>query len=133
MSPKGTVRHHPGRRGSVVDQLSEAMKASGHCAPFTGADGAHCPHGRERKRGLPIRLGEMELAPMRVILIVGAVTLALAGTPNHTDAKGCIRGAVAGGVTGHFAGHHSLLGAASGCAIGHHEAAKNAREQQHPQ
>ena len=70
---------------------------------------------------------------MRVILTCMAVTLALAGTPNHADAKGCIKGAVVGGVAGHFAGHHGLLGAAAGCAIGHHEAAKNAREQQHLQ
>jgi hypothetical protein len=27
-----------------------------------------------------------------------------------------------------MAGHHGVLGAAAGCAIGHHEAAKRARE-----
>jgi hypothetical protein len=31
-----------------------------------------------------------------------------------------------------MAGHHGLLGAAAGCAIGHHEATKNARENQNP-
>ena len=35
-------------------------------------------------------------------------------------AVGCISGAVAGGVAGHYAGHHGLLGAAAGCAVGHH-------------
>jgi hypothetical protein len=34
-----------------------------------------------------------------------------------------------GGVAGHYARHHGLLGAAVGCAIGHHEATKHARDQ----
>ncbi|OSI24822.1 hypothetical protein BST65_16780 [Bradyrhizobium canariense] len=38
-------------------------------------------------------------------------------------AKGCIKGAIVGGVAGHMAGH-GKLGAAAGCAIGHHEANK---------
>jgi hypothetical protein len=32
---------------------------------------------------------------------------------------------VVGGVAGHLASHHGLLGAAAGCAIGHHEANKH--------
>lgn len=56
--------------------------------------------------------------------------------PVAAEAKGCIKGAVVGGVAGHMAGHHGLLGAAAGCAIGHHEAdkadaARNARGQAH--
>lgn len=39
------------------------------------------------------------------------------------EAKGCIKGAVVGGVAGHMAGH-GKLGAAAGCAVGHHEAHK---------
>jgi len=39
------------------------------------------------------------------------------------DAKGCIKGAIVGGVAGHMAGH-GKVGAAAGCAIGHHEANK---------
>jgi uncharacterized protein YcfJ len=39
------------------------------------------------------------------------------------DAKGCIKGAVVGGAAGHMAGH-GKLGAAAGCAVGHHEANK---------
>jgi uncharacterized protein YcfJ len=39
------------------------------------------------------------------------------------EAKGCIKGAVVGGVAGHMAGH-GKLGAAAGCAVGHHEANK---------
>ncbi|HZV05569.1 MAG TPA: hypothetical protein VE999_10845 [Gemmataceae bacterium] len=49
---------------------------------------------------------------------VAGVALASCGA---AEAKGCIKGAVAGGVAGHLAGH-GKLGAAAGCAIGHHEA-----------
>lgn len=48
--------------------------------------------------------------------------LALASIP-PAEAKGCIKGAIVGGVAGHMAGH-GKLGAAAGCAIGHHEANK---------
>ncbi len=41
---------------------------------------------------------------------------------------GCVTGAAVGGVAGHVAGHHGLIGAAAGCAIGHHEAVKKERE-----
>jgi hypothetical protein len=50
----------------------------------------------------------------------------LAGTPAF--AAGCLKGAAIGGVGGHFLGHHGLIGAGVGCVIGHHEAAKHARE-----
>ena len=36
--------------------------------------------------------------------------------------------AVVGGIAGHFA-HHPVVGAAVGCAIGHHRAAVQQREQ----
>ena len=49
-----------------------------------------------------------------------AIALASCGA---AEAKGCIKGAVIGGVAGHMAGH-GKLGAAAGCAIGHHEANK---------
>jgi hypothetical protein len=55
------------------------------------------------------------------------LTVSLAGPPAH--ANGCIKGAVVGGVAGHFAGHHGLLGAAGGCAIGHHMANSHAQQQ----
>lgn len=51
---------------------------------------------------------------------VAALALASVGS---ADAKGCIKGAIVGGVAGHMAGH-GKLGAAAGCAIGHHEANK---------
>jgi uncharacterized protein YcfJ len=51
---------------------------------------------------------------------VAALSLASIAT---ADAKGCIKGAIVGGVAGHMAGH-GKVGAAAGCAIGHHEANK---------
>ena len=39
------------------------------------------------------------------------------------EAKGCIKGAIVGGVAGHMAGH-GKMGAAAGCAVGHHSANK---------
>jgi hypothetical protein len=59
---------------------------------------------------------------------VVALTFAFAVAAVPANAKGCIKGALVGGVAGHLA-HHTLLGAAAGCMIGHHEAAKRAREQ----
>ena len=44
------------------------------------------------------------------------------------SAKGCIKGAIVGGVAGHVAHHHGLMGAAAGCAIGHHMANKKAKD-----
>jgi uncharacterized protein YcfJ len=55
---------------------------------------------------------------------VCAVALVL-GAAGSADAKGCIKGAIVGGVAGHMAGH-GKLGAAAGCAVGHHEANKAA-------
>jgi hypothetical protein len=55
-------------------------------------------------------------------ILVSACLLAIASiTP--AEAKGCLKGAIVGGVAGHMAGH-GKLGAAAGCAIGHHEANK---------
>ncbi|WP_024512098.1 hypothetical protein [Bradyrhizobium sp. ARR65] len=51
---------------------------------------------------------------------VATIALASCGA---AEAKGCIKGALVGGAAGHMAGH-GKLGAAAGCAIGHHEANK---------
>lgn len=41
------------------------------------------------------------------------------------EAAGCLKGAAVGGTAGHFVGKgHGVLGAAAGCAYGHHRAAK---------
>ncbi len=57
-----------------------------------------------------------------------ATALGVTFTAHQADAAGCLKGAAVGGVAGHMAGHHTLLGAGAGCAIGHHEAAKQERE-----
>ena len=67
---------------------------------------------------------------MKTFLGCAALALALGmmstGLPTApADAKGCLKGAAVGGVAGHVAGHHGFVGAAAGCAIGHHEAKKN--------
>ena len=71
---------------------------------------------------------------MRHLLIAGVAAgialLPLGAAPAH--AKGCLKGAAVGGVAGHMAGH-GVLGAAAGCAIGHHEANKNGGENQQSQ
>ncbi len=59
-------------------------------------------------------------------LIIVAVSVARFGlaASSTAEAKGCIKGAIVGGVAGHLAGH-GKVGAAAGCAIGHHEANKS--------
>lgn len=56
-------------------------------------------------------------------IILSVTALALVGSVNVASA-GCLGGAAVGGVAGHVAGHHGLLGAAAGCAVGHHMAKK---------
>jgi hypothetical protein len=59
-----------------------------------------------------------------------AISIGLAAI-NPADAKGCIKGAIVGGAAGHIAGHHGVVGAAFGCAIGHHEANKRQDNENH--
>jgi hypothetical protein len=54
--------------------------------------------------------------------VLGAVSFGAA----PAEARGCLKGAAVGGLAGHMAGH-GVLGAAGGCAVGHHMA--NRREQ----
>jgi hypothetical protein len=68
---------------------------------------------------------------LSIALVAAALAFAGAASPGTAYAAGCLRGAAVGGVTGHFVGHHTVAGAAIGCAIGHHEAAKRAREERH--
>ncbi len=62
-------------------------------------------------------------------LTLAAAAVALvafsAGTP--AEAKGCLKGAVVGGVAGHMVGH-GKMGAAAGCAVGHHKANKKDKQ-----
>jgi hypothetical protein len=66
----------------------------------------------------------------KALFACAALALAFTVTAAPADAKGCIKGALVGGVAGHYAGHHGWLGAAAGCAIGHHRANQNAKNQQ---
>jgi uncharacterized protein YcfJ len=60
---------------------------------------------------------------MKFILTAIFATAVALVSLSAADAKGCIKGAIVGGIAGHVAGH-GKLGAAAGCAIGHHEANK---------
>jgi hypothetical protein len=64
-----------------------------------------------------------EIPFMKMILAAACVAAISMASITGADAKGCIKGAIVGGVAGHMAGH-GKLGAAAGCAIGHHEANK---------
>ena len=60
---------------------------------------------------------------MRTILTAMVISAAVASFAGAAEAKGCIKGAIVGGVAGPKAGH-GKMGAAAGCAIGHHSANK---------
>ena len=60
---------------------------------------------------------------MKTFLTGLVFTAAALGFSAQADAKGCIKGAIVGGIAGHMAGH-GKMGAAAGCAIGHHNAKK---------
>ncbi|MGZ5848945.1 MAG: hypothetical protein ACXWJJ_15865 [Ramlibacter sp.] len=66
---------------------------------------------------------------MKTSLVAAAMLACLAATP-VAQAKGCLKGAAVGGVAGHVARKHGGVGAAAGCAIGHHRAAKKEEAQQ---
>jgi len=65
---------------------------------------------------------------MKTVLSFAVLAFAIGFTGAPADAKGCLKGAAVGGVAGHVAGHHGFIGAAAGCAIGHHEANKREKE-----
>lgn len=68
---------------------------------------------------------QREDATMKSVIISFAAVLVvglLAGSTS-AEAKGCIKGAIVGGVAGSMAGH-GKMGAAAGCAVGHHRANK---------
>jgi hypothetical protein len=61
----------------------------------------------------------------KLIMVCASALLALAAFSGAAEAKGCIKGAIVGGIAGKMAGH-GKVGAAAGCAIGHHRASKAA-------
>jgi hypothetical protein len=70
----------------------------------------------------------------KLVLASVIVSLPLAFASGGASAKpGCLKGAAVGAVGGHFLGKHHVLGAAAGCAVGHHMAKKQEREQQQAQ
>ncbi len=58
--------------------------------------------------------------------LAAAVVLTLLGSVASAQA-GCITGAIVGGVAGHMVGH-GKVGAAAGCAVGHHNAVKDKQQ-----
>ena len=60
----------------------------------------------------------------KLLIVVAALTLPLSVVTDQAEAKGCLKGAVVGGAVGHVARRHGVIGAAIGCAIGHHRAKK---------
>jgi hypothetical protein len=65
---------------------------------------------------------------MRIFAVAAIVAFTLgAGLAGPAQAKGCLKGAVVGGLAGHMA-HHGVLGAAGGCAVGHHMASKHQKQ-----
>jgi hypothetical protein len=48
------------------------------------------------------------------------------------EAKGCIKGAIVGGAGGMLV-HHPVIGAATGCVVGHHMAHQRAKREREAQ
>ena len=65
----------------------------------------------------------------RLIAVSFLMSLSLASTGVAYAKPSCLKGAAAGAVGGHFLGRHHVLGAAVGCAVGHHMSKKQEREQ----
>lgn len=60
--------------------------------------------------------------------IFGVVICSMFLMSSFAQAAGCIKGAVVGGVAGHLK-HHAVIGAVAGCAIAHHLAAQEKKQQ----
>jgi hypothetical protein len=65
---------------------------------------------------------------MKTTLIAVSLVMSLASAGAYAKPS-CLKGAAAGAVGGHFLGKHHVLGAAVGCAVGHHMSKKQEREQ----
>jgi hypothetical protein len=65
---------------------------------------------------------------MKATLIAVSLAMSLASAGVYAKPS-CLKGAAAGAVGGHFLGKHHVLGAAVGCAVGHHMSKKQEREQ----
>jgi hypothetical protein len=65
---------------------------------------------------------------MKTTLLIATLAASLLTLAPAAQAKGCLKGAVVGGAAGAVAVHHGLLGAAAGCLVGRHHAAKKEQE-----
>ncbi len=65
---------------------------------------------------------------MKIKSVVAGALMAATASVGAANA-GCLTGAVVGGVGGHYVGHHPFLGAAAGCAVGHHMAVMKHRRE----
>ena len=66
---------------------------------------------------------------MKAVAIALSFAVAASGAATSAGAVGCISGAVVGGGAAHVTMHkHALLGAAAGCAVGHHMAVMKKRK-----
>lgn len=64
--------------------------------------------------------------PMKPIVFLAGVAFLGFASVTSASAAGCLKGAAIGGVAGHMAGHGGI-GAAAGCAVGHHKASKKSK------
>ncbi len=107
-----------GRFASMRMALDSLPGGCGNSAPDRNAK-------RDMQKSCVARGASVLKAVVSAFILVSAIA-ASASAPAH--AKGCLKGAAVGGVAGHVAGHHGLLGAAAGCAVGHHEANKQKKQ-----
>jgi len=67
---------------------------------------------------------------MKSMFILAGLTLASAVVlPQPAAAVGCLSGAAVGGLGGHVV-HHGFVGAVAGCAVGHHMAVQQRRQEE---
>ncbi|ALK95591.1 hypothetical protein AB595_19125 [Massilia sp. WF1] len=67
---------------------------------------------------------------MKAQLVAASLLMSLSLASAGAYAKpSCLKGAAAGAVGGHFLGKHHVLGAAVGCAVGHHMSKKQERQE----
>ena len=77
---------------------------------------------------------------VKTLFRIGATSVGLVLASTAAEAKGCIKGAIVGGLGGHYVGRGmsslgenragrwpTILGAATGCAVGRYEANRRAR------
>jgi hypothetical protein len=111
MSEGGNLRQHQGQA-----RIARSLAIIG------GSNFGGCPE--ELARCLAIVPDHLVRRTIMKLLLIPVAVLSFALSSASADAKGCIKGAIVGGVAGHMAGH-GKLGAAAGCAVGHHEANKS--------